>query len=98
MDKHGCTQADAADAPSTSQANSSRWLSAGHEPCADILIHIAKAVGVTLEELLRATCRFSLPLIHCPLPMTTRLAFTPIFRTPLHSECSEPSPLGCHHD
>jgi transcriptional regulator with XRE-family HTH domain len=31
-----------------------RWLSQGHEPSVDVLIHIAKKFGVTLDELLRA--------------------------------------------
>jgi transcriptional regulator with XRE-family HTH domain len=54
MDKRGWTQTDAADALSVSQANISRWLSQNHEPSADVLIRIAKAFGITLDELLRA--------------------------------------------
>jgi transcriptional regulator with XRE-family HTH domain len=55
MAKRGWNQQEAANALSVSQANISRWLSQGHEPSADVLIRIAKAFGVTLDELLRAT-------------------------------------------
>jgi transcriptional regulator with XRE-family HTH domain len=54
MDKRGWTQTAAANALSVSQANISRWLSQGHEPSADVLIRIAKAFDVSLDELLRA--------------------------------------------
>jgi transcriptional regulator with XRE-family HTH domain len=54
MAKRGWNQQEAADALSVSQANISRWLSEGHEPSADTLIRIAKAFGVTLDDLLRA--------------------------------------------
>jgi transcriptional regulator with XRE-family HTH domain len=55
MAKRGWNQQEAADALSVSQANISRWLSRGHEPSADVLIRIAAAFGVTLDELLRAS-------------------------------------------
>jgi transcriptional regulator with XRE-family HTH domain len=55
MAKRGWNQQEAANALSVSQANISRWLSQGHEPSADVLIRIAKAFGVTLDELLRAS-------------------------------------------
>lgn len=55
MAKRGWNQQEAANALSVSQANISRWLSQGHEPSADVLIRIARAFGVTLDELLRAT-------------------------------------------
>ncbi|MGD0060219.1 MAG: helix-turn-helix transcriptional regulator [Verrucomicrobiia bacterium] len=54
MAKRGWNQLQAAAALSVSQANISRWLSQNHEPSADVLIRIAKAFGVTLDELLRA--------------------------------------------
>ena len=54
MAKRGWNQQEAADALSVSQANISRWLSQGHEPSADVLIRIARAFSVTLDELLRA--------------------------------------------
>ncbi|MGO9528623.1 MAG: helix-turn-helix domain-containing protein, partial [Verrucomicrobiia bacterium] len=54
MAKRGWNQTEAAKALSVSQANISRWLSQNHEPSADVLIRIAKAFGVTLDELLRA--------------------------------------------
>ncbi|MGD1019177.1 MAG: helix-turn-helix transcriptional regulator [Verrucomicrobiia bacterium] len=54
MAKRGWNQLEAAAALGVSQANISRWLSQGHEPSADILIRIAKAFRVSLDELLRA--------------------------------------------
>ncbi len=54
MAKRGWNQLQAAAALSVSQANISRWLSQNHEPSADVLIRIAKAFDVTLDELLRA--------------------------------------------
>ena len=53
IDRRGWTQQQAADAIRVSQANVSRWLSAGHEPSTDVLMRIAAVFHVTVDKLLR---------------------------------------------
>lgn len=51
LDKSGWTQKQAAEKFGVSQANVSRWLNGGHEPSFEMLIQIASALGVSLDEL-----------------------------------------------
>jgi transcriptional regulator with XRE-family HTH domain len=54
LSRRGWNQKDAAEHFGVSQQNVSRWLNEGHEPSIELLLKVARALGVTPNELLCA--------------------------------------------
>src|SRR5208283_2582529 len=56
MARHGWNQKQAADAIGVRQSNVGRWLSNESEPSMRVLVKIADAFGVPLDQLVRRSC------------------------------------------